>query len=144
MGLISRVSSRTYRYKMTSGLKTFLQKCRQNIKNVNKIVVGNEALDMDTAAMTISYSYLLSEIKNELHLPILNIKSDLYHLKTEVKYVLTKCGIQKTDLIFLNDLNADGCFETTLVDCNVYKGELSNLYTLQSTKVDCNVYKFDN
>ena len=75
---------------MTSGLKTFLQKCRQNIKNVNKIVVGNEALDMDTAAMTISYSYLLSEIKNELHLPVLNIKSDLYHLKTEVKAGDTK------------------------------------------------------
>ena len=136
---------------MSSGLRSFLQKCRKNIKSTNKIVIGNEALDMDTAAMTLSYAYILSETKNTLHLPVFNLKSDLYHLKTEVEFVLKLCGIEKADLIFLNDLDSDftGNYETTLVDCNIYKGGLTNLEIVRvqdhhKVEIDVSFLKFSD
>jgi len=106
-------------------LHQFLTLCRQNLNKTNRIVVGNEALDMDTAAMTLSHAFYLTETKNQIHLPVFNIPSNLYHLKTEVVYALDKCGIQKSDLVFLDDLQQNTTFETTLVDCNVYKGKLA-------------------
>jgi len=109
-------------------LHQFLQRCHAAVHKIDRIVIGNAALDMDTAATTISYAYYLTATTNDLHFPVFNIERKDFRLKTEVKYVYTDLQIATDQLIFLDDLpDKNKRFETTLVDCNIYKGPLSNL-----------------
>ena len=64
-------------------------------------VFGNEACDLDSAAASLTYAYLLSSMDREtLYLPLLNIPEQEYPLKTEVTFFLHKLGIGKEHLIF--------------------------------------------
>ena len=120
---------------MPSKFLTFLKSSKQKITpNSNKIlnlVIGNEACDLDTAVCTITYAYYLSKVRNIEALPVFNLESKNFKLKTESKFLFEKIGLEKDDLIFVDDfktktLEGDHInpLSLYLVDCNVYSGGL--------------------
>ncbi|XP_043241188.1 uncharacterized protein LOC122391398 isoform X2 [Amphibalanus amphitrite] len=85
-------------------------------------VFGNESCDLDSAAASLTYAYLLSSMDREtLFVPVLNIPEQEYPLKTEVTFFLHKLGIGKEHLVFrpeldLAALHRAGRLLITLVD----------------------------
>lgn len=94
-----------------------------------KVIMGNEASDLDSAASAIGYAYLqncMAKINPDIGLviPILNIPNEDLALKTEVCYYLKKCGIPVQDLYFRDTINFDvliasSQLEIVLVDHHV-------------------------
>ncbi|XP_065324097.1 uncharacterized protein LOC135931132 isoform X4 [Gordionus sp. m RMFG-2023] len=105
---------------------------KENLDNFDaiRVIMGNEACDLDSAISSLVYAYFLYEIKdasisNHVVVPLLNIKSSDYKLKTEVKYLLDRMGIPANLLIFrdnpflnLKDLCLKQKLLLTLVDHN--------------------------
>jgi exopolyphosphatase len=76
-----------------------------------RVILGNEAADLDSMASSIAYAYLLSQARTaitEVVLPVMNIPRSDFKLRTEADYLFREVGIEVSTLIFLDeiDLNA--------------------------------------
>lgn len=70
---------------------------------------------------------------------MLNVPDSDYRLKTEVVFLFSKYGIDKSDLIFVNDLDTlrkTGAYSIHLVDHNVLTDSQSDMEPKVTTIVD--------
>ncbi|KAK3596594.1 hypothetical protein CHS0354_020934 [Potamilus streckersoni] len=109
------------------------------------VVLGNEACDLDSAVAALTYAFYLhhKSVKDTgvLYLPVLNITSDQYRLRTETVYFLGRLNIKQTDLTFrdnidLQTLKVTGKLDLTLVDHNVLVVHDQSLEDLVTTVID--------
>lgn len=93
-----------------------------SVKGVT-VVLGNEACDLDSGVSALVYANHLQAIHPSLLvLPILNIVSQDFVLKTELMYCLGEVGIGQEDLIFRDTLDLEALgdeLKVVLVDHNV-------------------------
>jgi len=87
------------------------------------VVLGNEACDLDSGVSALVYANHLQAIHpSHIVLPILNIVSHDFVLKTELMYCLGEVGIGQEDLIFRDTLDLEALgdqLKVVLVDHNV-------------------------
>lgn len=91
-------------------LNDALSAAKANLKNGHfvRVVIGNEASDLDSMASSITYAYLLSQdspSNNEIVLPVMNIPRDDFKLRTEAVYLFNEVGIDISRLVFLDEIN---------------------------------------
>lgn len=94
-------------------MNTFLEHCKKSlhsIKTINlvNIVIGNPSCDLDSAVSAIVYAYYIFKKNKELVIPVLNIPSNEYFLKTEVKFLLKKYKIADENLVFNDQVDLSG------------------------------------
>ncbi|CAF0919951.1 unnamed protein product [Adineta ricciae] len=108
-------------------ISKYLQYAKSQLANLDqyrliRIVLGNEACDLDSTISACVYAYFLHSIcetPNEiLHLPVLNTHAFVFRLRHEVLWFLEE---NRSNLIFiddinLNDLSEKGKLEIVLVD----------------------------
>jgi exopolyphosphatase len=93
---------------------------------VRRLVLGNEAADLDSMAAAVGYAYALSAARSDesAFVPVINIPRADYKLRTEAAYLFAEAGIPVESLTFADELDlgrlagADGT-EIVLVDHNV-------------------------
>ena len=109
-------------------------------------VIGNESADLDSITCALVYGYIQSSTPearkaDKYIIPIANIPSSELRLRPELKALLKHANIEPADLITLDDLESPQVFltpektEWTLVDHNVFQGELGRHYSKQVTGV---------
>lgn len=89
----------------------------------HRIVMGNEAADLDSMASGIAYAFLLDSLgKGRFTVPLIPIPSGDFRLRSEAVFVFRKAGLDPGQLIFLDDVNTDQLLdnarELVLVDHN--------------------------
>ncbi|UJR25440.1 hypothetical protein I4U23_006787 [Adineta vaga] len=96
-----------------------------------RVVLGNEACDLDSTISACIYAYFLHstcETPDEiLHLPILNTHASIFRLRHEILWFLKE---NPSNLIFIDDINLDELFEKDkleiiLVDHHVLRSKLN-------------------
>merc|ERR1712062_666534 len=100
-----------------------------------RIYMGNEAGGLDSACCAIALSYACSIKYPEWnHAPVLSFPSSYFNLKTEVRYAMSKFGIEANMLNFLQDeidvlkeISRNGKLEIILVDHNNVLDEIKSL-----------------
>lgn len=82
------------------------------------VVMGNEAADLDSVASAIAWAYAQPEAKHAL--PLINIPVKELKLRQDVVLLLQEMGINPTDMLFRDDLEAllKNPVEFCLVDHN--------------------------
>ena len=110
---------------MTSAINAFLVEARTDLKYkpIHRLVMGNEAADLDSMASAVTYAYLLNAIETDKNVvPLLPIPRADFKLRTEAVYVFRRAGIDTNALIFLDDVDFELLMENTaelvLVDHN--------------------------
>ena len=84
-------------------------KTNLNTDYLVRVVMGNEASDLDSMASSIAYGYLLSQSLpgGEIVLPVMNIPRDDFKLRTEAVYLFKEVGIDISRLVFLDEIKLD-------------------------------------
>lgn len=116
-------------------MEQFLLDCKKNFLNRPQnapvhVVMGNEACDLDSAISSLAYAYYLNKTSNAkdfLAVPLFNIASQQYPLRTEVTHLLEQFNIKPYQLFFkgnidLKSLHSLEMLSITLVDHNVLTG----------------------
>jgi exopolyphosphatase len=93
---------------------------------VRRLVLGNEAADLDSMAAAVGYAYALSSARpgEPMFVPVINIPRADYKLRTEAAYLFSEAGVPVESLTFADELDleqlagAEGT-EIVLVDHNV-------------------------
>ncbi|MEN8210598.1 MAG: DHHA2 domain-containing protein [Thermodesulfobacteriota bacterium] len=110
-----------------SSLHTYLAACREQVvsKKAKKLVIGNEAADLDSMASSIVYAYYLASKNSNDNLsiiPVMPIPREDFKLRTEAVYVFEKGCINLDDVIFFDEINFAGLMagdaQLVLVDHN--------------------------
>lgn len=110
-------------------LAEFLRKTKETSRKLSTVeeskqifhfVLGNESCDLDSAVCSVLLSLLLHS-QGEVAIPLLNIPSADFALRTEVTYLFQQNGISADLLTFRDDLDlsalrAAGRLRLTLVD----------------------------
>jgi exopolyphosphatase len=104
------------------GLHAYLQRASENLRKLKAspnyaslhVVLGNEALDLDSAVASILFAYFLDATKandSEVVIPVMSIPRQDWNLRTETKYLFSKKEIQISAdmLIFMDDLPMEVC-----------------------------------
>ncbi|EDW86239.1 uncharacterized protein Dwil_GK16048 [Drosophila willistoni] len=111
-----------------STLGRYLSSPAPTVERTLNLVLGNESCDLDSAisALTLAFIYSQRQQQND-YVPVLNIPRMEYPLKTEVGYLLDKCGINQSMLVFRDDLpeQLDQRVRVILVDHHI--SELASL-----------------
>jgi exopolyphosphatase len=83
------------------------------------VVLGNEAMDLDSIVSSITYSHFL-QCKNSknVYVPIMNIPRQDLRLRTEVTWFLQKLEIDSNNLLFWPDIKNLKEYSLILVDHN--------------------------
>ncbi|KAL3887239.1 hypothetical protein ACJMK2_027186 [Sinanodonta woodiana] len=126
---------------------TYTKRRLSELETIDKVhvVLGNESCDLDSAVAALTYAFYLhhKSVKDPgvLYLPVLNITSDQYRLRTETVYFLGRLNIKQTDLTFRDDvdlqtLKAIGKLDLTLVDHNVLVVHDQSLEDIVTTVID--------
>ncbi|XP_010882947.1 exopolyphosphatase PRUNE1 [Esox lucius] len=110
----------------------FLKSCRDVLKrNAGvspgfRVVLGNEACDVDSMVSAVAYAYFLSVtmVPGKTPLPVMNIPRREFSLRTDNVFLLRESGLSPDDLVFrdevdLGALHRAGQLDLTLVDCNM-------------------------
>ncbi|XP_067654227.1 uncharacterized protein [Haliotis asinina] len=118
-------------------MEDFLRSSRQALARVSDygevhIVLCNEACDLDSAVSALVYSFYLHQTRpsGSLYIPVLDIPRALYHLRTEVTYLLSRHNISPELLTFADDVDLASLaphLKLTLVDHHVLRTQLSPL-----------------
>ena len=124
-----------------SKAKQSLQQSIQSTSNHRvSFVIGNESADLDSITCALVYGYIQSNTsdareKGKYVIPITNIPSSELRLRPELKALLQHVHLKPSDLITLDDLGEDlhaklpkDSTDWTLVDHNVFQGDLGNQY----------------
>merc|ERR1719186_159108 len=86
----------------------FVKQVTKDTKEVT-VVLGNEACDLDSGVSALVYGFFLHSIRPHLTvLPVLNIVSEDFVLKTELVHCLGEAGIKEEDLCFRDTLDLEG------------------------------------
>lgn len=130
-----------------SGAKQHLNQClhSKGEKPVS-FVIGNESADLDSVTCALVYGYIQSSARNardtdKYVVPVTNIPSGELRLRPELKALLKHADLDPTDLITLDNMeNLPNRLlledtEWTLVDHNVFQGNLGRHYSGQVTGV---------
>ncbi|XP_026464366.1 exopolyphosphatase PRUNE1-like [Ctenocephalides felis] len=121
-------------------MDSFLLHCKSLLTNLPKlklfrIVLGNEACDLDSAISALTYAFYLNHKTGIPTLPVMNILKQEIPLKTEVVHFLKQNDILLHNLIFRDSLDLsmlkNMSFEITLVDHHI----LSEYWIPFSSKV---------
>jgi exopolyphosphatase len=125
-------------------MQTFLSAAKTHLQQVikqrghAKLVIGNESADLDSIAAALVYGYLRSD-KSDITIPITNIPSADLALRPELTALLKYADVRPSELITLDDLGTDFLppdhTQWTLVDHNVFQGELGRRYASRVTGV---------
>ncbi|NDY71734.1 pyrophosphatase [Desulfobacter hydrogenophilus] len=98
----------------TNPVNRFLSdaRSRAHTHDIDMLVFGNEAADLDSVASAIGLAWVLESSKEPCSaLPLIPIKRDDFRLKTESRWVLSQTGIDVANLFFLDDVQP---FETLI------------------------------
>lgn len=99
------------------------------------LVLGNESCDLDSTVSTLMLAYYLYINKNSLNLgeetvilPIINVNSKDFDLRTHTTFLLQESNINKNQLIYKNDINLNDLLKdlkvtTSLVDHHMLNDE---------------------
>ena len=93
-------------------------KTNLNTDYLVRVVMGNEASDLDSMASSIAYGYLLSQESlpgGEIVLPVMNIPRDDFKLRTEAVYLFKEVGIDISRLVFLDEIKLDALRDRKLL-----------------------------
>eukprot|EP01118_Nematostelium_gracile_P007032 TRINITY_DN2275_c0_g1_i1.p1 TRINITY_DN2275_c0_g1~~TRINITY_DN2275_c0_g1_i1.p1 ORF type:complete len:395 (+),score=112.49 TRINITY_DN2275_c0_g1_i1:50-1186(+) len=111
-------------------LRKFLQQSKHEFSKLTNgkatVVIGNEASDMDSIVCSIIYAYYLkSKNPSAVVIPVMNIASEDFVLRTETNWLFGRIALNEDDLEFLPDikekfdkLHKEGNLELVLVDHN--------------------------
>ncbi|WP_020586627.1 DHHA2 domain-containing protein [Desulfobacter curvatus] len=78
---------------------------RAQTQDIDMLVFGNEAADLDSVVSAIGLAWVLGNGNNPCTaLPLIPIKRDDFRLKTESRWVLSQTGIDTENLFFLDDI----------------------------------------
>lgn len=91
-----------------------------------RVVLGNEASDLDSMASSVAYAWLLageSGQSDPLTVPVINIPREDFGLRTEAAWLFQEAGVEVESLVFLDDIDlagihARGRLRLVLVDHN--------------------------
>jgi len=90
-----------------------------------RVVMGNEAGDMDSTVCALALSYFWTQQLGQLHVPVINVVRAEFGLRTDVKYQLQNMSISpdRGDVVFIDEidlakLHAAKQLQLTLVDHN--------------------------
>lgn len=92
-----------------------------------RVVIGNEAADLDSMVSAIMYAFFASSRTtrvNAIHIPVVNIPRQDFPLRTEAAYLFDKLGIDVSALVFVDEIDLDSIHANqsltlTLVDHNI-------------------------
>ncbi|CBY17848.1 unnamed protein product [Oikopleura dioica] len=114
-------------------LANWLKCLKSELRSVTRVVIGNEAGDLDSAVSALVLAYIL-HVKDpkSVTFPLLNYSKNLYSAKTEVVHVLENIDISKNDLFFLpqmkDELEQIEDLDIVLVDHNEPTGILNESF----------------
>ncbi|CAF2317090.1 unnamed protein product [Rotaria sp. Silwood2] len=97
----------------------FLCKYKTNLVQFHliRIVLGNEACDLDSAISACVYAYFLHstcQSKDKiLHIPVLNTQSSIFRLRTEIHWFLKE---NQSNMIFIDDINLNDLHDKNKLD----------------------------
>ena len=102
-------------------------------RRVRRLVLGNEAADLDSMAAAVGCAYAFSAARpgEPVFVPVINIPRADYRLRTEAVHLFSESGIPFESLTFADELDlerlagAEGT-EIVLVDHNVLAGRQQN------------------
>ncbi|ORX88784.1 DHH phosphoesterase [Basidiobolus meristosporus CBS 931.73] len=96
-------------------------------EEVYRVIIGNEAADLDSMASSLLHGYLHQRLEpadsKVTWLPVINIPRDEFVLRTECTYVFNKCGIKTDELVFIDEIDlkslaSAATLELVIVDHN--------------------------
>ena len=76
-----------------------------------RVILGNQASDLDSMASSVAYAYLLSNDRvspEETVLPVMNIPRADFRLRTEAVYLFNEVCIDASTFIFLDEIDLGG------------------------------------
>ncbi|HAR32697.1 MAG TPA: pyrophosphatase [Desulfobacter sp.] len=88
-------------------LNLFLSDARSRAQahDIDMLVFGNEAADLDSVVSAIGLAWVLGTGQKPcVTLPLIPIKRDDFRLKTESRWVLSQTGVDAENLFFLDDI----------------------------------------
>ncbi|WP_320044401.1 DHHA2 domain-containing protein [uncultured Desulfobacter sp.] len=91
----------------TDPLNLFLSdaRSRAQTQDIDMLVFGNEATDLDSVVSAIGLAWVLGNGTNPCSaLPLIPTKRDDFRLKTESRWVLSQTGIDIKNLFFIDDI----------------------------------------
>lgn len=78
---------------------------RAQAQDIDMLIFGNEAADLDSVVSAIGLAWVLGNGNNPCSaLPLIPTKRDDFRLKTESRWVLSQTGIDTENLFFLDDI----------------------------------------
>eukprot|EP00271_Cylindrocystis_brebissonii_P010667 TRINITY_DN26949_c0_g1_i1.p1 TRINITY_DN26949_c0_g1~~TRINITY_DN26949_c0_g1_i1.p1 ORF type:complete len:549 (-),score=85.06 TRINITY_DN26949_c0_g1_i1:808-2454(-) len=100
-------------------INELLRKSRSAIKDPDnklpfRIVLGNEAADLDSIASAISYAFLLDQMPQDVPfcaIPVIAIPRQDLHLRTDVSWLLPDIGIDVNLLLFADEIDFPDLFK---------------------------------
>lgn len=97
--------------------------CRPDHIEIGRIILGNQAADLDSMASSLAYEKLCSLLTPaEAVMAVMPIPRSDFHLRREAVYVFRQAEINLDDLIFRDDIDLDSLPEQTrlvLIDHNI-------------------------
>ncbi len=109
-------------------IQAYLAAAKADKSNVRKVIIGNEAADLDSMASSLAYGYLLNTQNGEDVLPVMPIARADFKLRTEAVYVFEEAGIILDDVVFFDEVDFEalmsGGTELILVDHNKFSPAL--------------------
>jgi len=113
---------------LTSGIKklqNYLESSKTSLAKGEKvrIVLGNEAADLDSMASAVLYAYCKSQAGSISYVPMINIPRADFKLRTEAAFLFAHAGVKTDALLFAEDVNLSalhslGKLELVLIDHN--------------------------
>lgn len=112
-------------------------------------VMGNESADLDSIMASIAYAYSLNQEngsqKNDLYIPLMNIRREEITLRKDTLYLFKLLNISMDDLLFLDDqvpfdlLVGQNKLRINLVDHNLLRPSLEHLSPVVERVIDHHV-----
>ena len=89
---------------------------RAQTQDIDMLVFGNEAADLDSVVSAIGLAWMLGNSSNPCSaLPLIPTKRDDFRLKTESRWVLSQTGIDTEHLFFIDDIQPGVVVHDTLI-----------------------------
>jgi exopolyphosphatase len=134
-------------------MNEFLRSIPKNLSHCKSkitIILGNEASDLDSIASSLSYAYFQNKTKNHLFIPVINIPSNEFKLRTETTWFFKKLEMDSSLLLFWPEIEKQNLenVDFILTDHNVLSNHqqafASNVVEIIDHHVDENKYSPKN
>jgi len=105
-----------------SSIQKYLFAAKAQKNDAKRVILGNEAADLDSMASSLTYGYLLNlKDADTVTLPVMPIPRADFKLRTEAVYVFNEAGIALEDVVFFDEVDFDALMQGAdliLVDHN--------------------------